>query len=101
MGQVPSGTLTMLFTDIEGSTVPLSRLGDRYVDALDDQRSILRETRRRAGGHKMGTEGDSFFVVFASAREAAGATLQGRSSVWRPRVAGCRTGPGPYGPAYQ
>ena len=76
MGQVPSGTVTMLFSDIEGSTVLLSRLGDRYVDALDDQRSILRETWRRAGGHEMGTEGDSFFVVFASAREAAGAALQ-------------------------
>ncbi len=81
MSQVPSGTVTMLFSDIEGSTVLLSRLGNRYVEALDDQRSILRQTWRRTGGHEMGTEGDSFFVVFAAAREAAAAALEAQQSL--------------------
>jgi len=76
MGELPSGTVTMLFSDIDGSTVLLSRLGDRYVEALDGQRCILREAWRRAGGHEMGTEGDSFFVVFERARDAAAAALE-------------------------
>ncbi len=72
----PSGTVTMLFSDIEGSTVLLSRLGDRYVEALDAQRSVLRAAWSRWGGAEMGTEGDSFFVVFDVAANAARAALQ-------------------------
>jgi predicted ATPase/class 3 adenylate cyclase len=75
MASLPSGTVTMLFSDIEGSTLLLSRLGNRYVEALDAQRSLLRGAWHRAGGHEMGTEGDSFFVVFQSARDAAAAAL--------------------------
>ncbi len=77
----PSGTVTMLFSDIEGSTVLLSRLGDRYAEALDDQRSLLREAWRRGGGHEMGTEGDSFFVVFERARAAAAAAMEAQRSL--------------------
>jgi predicted ATPase/class 3 adenylate cyclase len=65
----------MLFSDIEGSTLLLSRLGDRYAEALDGQRSILRDAWSRSGGHEMGTEGDSFFVVFERARDAAAAAI--------------------------
>ncbi len=72
----PSGTVTMLFSDIEGSTALLSRLGDRYVEALDAQRAILRAAWSRWGGVEMGTEGDSFFVVFDVASDAASAALQ-------------------------
>jgi class 3 adenylate cyclase len=54
----------MLFSDMEGSTSLLSRLGDRYGATLDIQRSVLRSAWRRWGGTEMGTEGDSFFVVF-------------------------------------
>lgn len=43
MGDLPSGTVTMLFSDMEGSTVLLSRLGGAYTDALDGQRRVLRE----------------------------------------------------------
>ena len=42
MGELPTGTVTMLFSDIEGSTVLLGRLGARYLEALDAHRSILR-----------------------------------------------------------
>ena len=75
MTSPPSGTVTMLFSDIEGSTLLLSRLGDRYAEALDGQRSILRDAWSRSGGHEMGTEGDSFFVVFERARDAAAAAI--------------------------
>lgn len=66
----------MLFSDIEGSTSLLSRLGDAYVEALDGQRHILREAWRRWGGVEMGTEGDSFFVVFPTAEGAVSAAAQ-------------------------
>jgi predicted ATPase/class 3 adenylate cyclase len=73
---LPSGTVTMLFSDVEGSTVLLSRLGPAYADALDGQRQVLRAAWSAHGGTEMGTEGDSFFVVFATAPEAVAATVQ-------------------------
>src|SRR6185437_11955859 len=71
MGELPTGTITMLFSDVEGSTALLSRLGDRYGEALSAQRAIQRAAFADFGGHEMGTEGDSFFVVFSSAADAA------------------------------
>src|SRR5215813_4792406 len=70
MRELPTGTITMLFSDIEGSTVLLSGLGDRYGEALSTQRALLRAAFSACGGREMGTEGDSFFVVFGSARDA-------------------------------
>jgi len=70
MGELPAGTITMLFTDIEGSTALLRRLGSRYADALSAQRALLRAAFANCGGHEMGTEGDSFFIVFGSAADA-------------------------------
>jgi class 3 adenylate cyclase len=67
---LPVGTLTLLFSDIEGSTSLLTGLGPRWGEALSAQRSILREVFEQHGGTEMGTEGDSFFVVFASAHDA-------------------------------
>jgi class 3 adenylate cyclase len=60
----------MLFSDIEGSTALLSALGDRYGEALSAQRALLRAAFSACGGQEMGTEGDSFFVVFESAGDA-------------------------------
>jgi len=70
MGELPEGTVTMLFTDIEGSTALLSGLGERYGEALSAQRALLRAAFSECGGQELGTEGDSFFVVFASAGDA-------------------------------
>ena len=70
MRELPTGTITMLFSDVEGSTALLSRLGDRYGGALSAQRAIQRAAYDEFGGHEMGTEGDSFFVVFGSAADA-------------------------------
>ena len=60
----------MLFSDIDGSTALLRTLGDRYGDALSAQRALLRTAFADYGGQEMGTEGDSFFVVFDSATDA-------------------------------
>ena len=65
----------MLFSDIEGSTALLSRLGDRYGEALSVQRTVMRVAIGACHGHEMGTEGDSFFVVFESAGDAVGCCL--------------------------
>jgi predicted ATPase/class 3 adenylate cyclase len=75
---IPAGTVTLLFSDMEGSTRHLSRLGDRYVDALDAQRRILRETWSAFGGTELATEGDSFYVVFPVAERAASAAEAGQ-----------------------
>src|SRR6202034_2469051 len=73
--ELPAGTVTMLFSDIEGSTALLSRLGDRYGEALSDHRAVMRAAIGAWHGHEMGTEGDSFFVVFESAGDAVGCCL--------------------------
>ncbi|WP_170284706.1 ATP-binding protein [Kribbella amoyensis] len=66
----------MLFSDIEGSTLLLTRLGSSYVDALALHRRILRGVWAECGGTEMGTEGDSFFVVFPTASGAVGAAAE-------------------------
>jgi len=71
MDPLPTGTVTMLFSDIEGSMALLSRLGDRYGEALSAQRRIVRAGIDAWSGHEMGTKGDSFFVVFESAQHAS------------------------------
>ncbi|TDW15492.1 putative ATPase [Kribbella kalugense] len=70
--------VSMLFSDIEGSTVLLRRLGDRYLDALEGHRRILRAVWTTYGGTELGTEGDSFFVVFQTAGDAVRAAVDGQ-----------------------
>ena len=60
----PGGTVTFLFTDIEGSTRLLERLRDRYAQVLLDHRDILRACFGRWQGFEVDTQGDSFFVAF-------------------------------------
>jgi predicted ATPase/class 3 adenylate cyclase len=76
MRELPTGTVSLLFSDIEGSTLLLSRLGQAYVDALDGQRQVLRRAWADHGGTELGTEGDSFFVVFRTAEDAVAAATQ-------------------------
>ncbi|MCW2830068.1 MAG: hypothetical protein JWP31_760 [Aeromicrobium sp.] len=75
---IPTGTVTLLFSDMEGSTRLLSGLGARYINVLDTQRRILRETWAAFGGTELGTEGDSFYVVFPAADRAVGAAEDGQ-----------------------
>jgi predicted ATPase len=71
MPDLPSGTVTLLFTDIEGSTRLLTELGDRYAGVLADHRLVLRSTFAKHGGVEVDTQGDAFFYVFQSASDAA------------------------------
>jgi len=71
--ELPSGTVTLLFTDIEGSTALAERLGDRWPAVLGEHNRILRETFSAHGGIELGAEGDALFVAFTSAVEAAAA----------------------------
>ena len=67
---VPTGTVTFLFTDIEGSTRLLERLHEQYAVVLDDQRDLLRVAFTAHNGHEIDTQGDSFFVAFGRALDA-------------------------------
>lgn len=73
--ELPIGTVTFLFTDIEGSTALLKRLGERYGDVLADHRRILREAAELHDGREIDTQGDSFFFAFARANAALGTAV--------------------------
>jgi class 3 adenylate cyclase len=76
---LPGGTVTFLFSDVEGSTQLLEQLGDRYGDVLRDQRQILRARFGEAGGHEIDAQGDAFFFSFTRAKDAvAGAVAAQR-----------------------
>jgi YVTN family beta-propeller protein len=70
MPELPSGTITFLFTDVEGSTRLLKQLRDRYGEVLADHRRILRAAFEEHGGQEIDTQGDAFFVAFRKARDA-------------------------------
>src|SRR5437763_2178242 len=78
---LPSGTVTFLFTDIEGSTRLLHELGDAYADALTEHRRVLREAFARHGGVEVDTQGDAFFVAFARASDALAAAGEAQSAL--------------------
>jgi predicted ATPase/class 3 adenylate cyclase len=75
------GTITLLFTDIEGSTRLLRRLGERYGDALAEYRELLRGGFTAHGGHEVDTQGDSFFFVFPRARDALAAAVDAQRAL--------------------
>ena len=78
---LPSGTLTMLFTDIEGSTRLLRALGSGYATVLEDHRRLLRQAWHAHHGREVGVEGDSFFVVFRRARDAVAAAVEAQRAL--------------------
>ena len=79
---LPSGTLTFLFTDIEGSTRLVQELGPRrYGEVLEIHRALLRRAWAANDGVEVGTEGDSFFVVFTSAAAAVGAAVEAQRAL--------------------
>jgi WD40 repeat protein/class 3 adenylate cyclase len=73
MTDLPAGTVTFLFTDIEGSTRLLQELGERYAEVLADHRRLLRAAFAQYSGREVDTQGDSFFVAFGEAGDAVGA----------------------------
>ena len=75
---LPPGTVTFVFTDIEGSTRLVDQLGPAWDAVLGLHRRTLRRAFRRHHGVEMGTEGDSFFVAFGDAPSAVAAVVEGQ-----------------------
>jgi class 3 adenylate cyclase len=76
MATLPSGTVTFVFSDIEGSTPLLTRLGDAYAELIADHRRIVRKTFAKHDGVEIDMQGDSFFFAFARARDAVQAAVE-------------------------
>jgi predicted ATPase len=77
MRDLPSGTVTFLFTDVEGSTKLLHELGaERYAEALAKHRRVLRQAFAANGGVEVDTQGDAFFVAFPTAPGALAAAQE-------------------------
>jgi predicted ATPase/class 3 adenylate cyclase len=82
MRDLPSGTVTFLFTDIEGSTKLLHELGAvGYAGALEEHRRILRDAFAAHGGVEVDTQGDAFFVAFPTAPGALAAAADAQSAL--------------------
>jgi predicted ATPase len=76
MRELPSGTVTFLFSDIEGSTSLLHELGPDYAGALADHRDVMRAAFAEHGGVEVDTQGDAFFAAFARASDAVAAAAE-------------------------
>ena len=75
MNELPTGTVTMLFTDIEGSTVLVRQLGDEYGAVLGDYRRLLRQAVLEAHGHEVDCRADELFAAFQRANDGVAAVL--------------------------
>jgi class 3 adenylate cyclase len=78
MAELPSGAVTFLFTDIEGSTRLLKQLRERWGPTLAEHQRLLRTAFSNYHGYEVDTQGDSFFVAFGSARDALLAAVEGQ-----------------------
>jgi predicted ATPase/class 3 adenylate cyclase len=82
MHGLPSGTVTILLTDIEGSTDLLQRLGDtRYAGVLAEHRGLLRAACAQEGGREIGTQGDGVLMAFPRARDAVAAAVAAQRAI--------------------
>ena len=72
----PQGTVTFLFTDIEGSTELLKQLGYHYAEVVAEHRRILRDEFGARGGTEVDTQGDAFFYSFGRARDAVAGAVR-------------------------
>jgi predicted ATPase/class 3 adenylate cyclase len=81
VGELPRGTVTLLFTDIEGSTALVRELGDTYPRALAEHRRCLRDAFAARDGVELGAEGDALFFAFAAASDAFAAALDGQRAL--------------------
>jgi YVTN family beta-propeller protein len=79
--ELPSGAVTFLFTDVEGSTRLVKALRERYHAVLAEHQDLLRGAWKAHRGYEVDTQGDSFFVAFFSAREAVLAAVQGQAAL--------------------
>ena len=83
MTELPSGTVTFLFTDIEGSTRLLKELRERYSEVRGEHDRIMRAAFAEAGGQEVDTQGDAFFVAFRRARDAVAAAVAAQRALVR------------------
>ena len=81
MADLPTGTVTLLFTDIEGSTRLVEKLGDQYADLLAEHQRALRNAFQSRNGVEVNTQGDGLFYVFARATDAVAAAQLGQSAL--------------------
>src|SRR6266508_5772731 len=81
MSERSIGTVTFLFTDIEGSTQLLKQLRERYGSVLADHQRLLRAAFAAHGGEEVDTQGDALFYVFSRARDAAAAAADGQRAL--------------------
>ena len=72
---LPAGTVTLLFSDIEGSTRLLQQLADDYAAVEVEHRRIMRESCTGAGGYEIDRQGDAFFFSFTSTRDGVAAAV--------------------------
>ena len=78
MTELPTGTVTLLFTDLEGSTQLVRELGDDYATLLADHRRLLREAASQYGGHEVDSAGDGCFIAFQRARDGVSAAAEAK-----------------------
>jgi class 3 adenylate cyclase len=90
MASLPLGTVTLLFTDIEGSTRLLYTLGERYRDALEQHRALLRQAFSSHGGIEVDTQGDAFFYSFPTPQGALQAAIRAQRALARHPLAARR-----------
>jgi predicted ATPase/class 3 adenylate cyclase len=91
--ELPSGTVTFLFTDIEGSTKLLHEIGaGAYAEALSEHRRVVRVVFEEHGGVEVDTQGDAFFVAFSSAADAVAAAKEAQRELEIPVRMGIHTG---------
>ena len=81
MAELPAGTVTFLFTDVEGSTHLLKQLRERYGESLGVQQRLIREAFGKHGGRELDTQGDAFFYAFQRARDAVLAALDAQRAL--------------------
>jgi len=81
MSEFPTGTVTLLFTDLEGSTGLLRELGERYGALLDDHRRLLRGIVDSHGGREVDTSGDGSFAAFPTARDGVAAAVDAQRAM--------------------
>jgi DNA-binding NarL/FixJ family response regulator/class 3 adenylate cyclase len=83
MAELPTGTVTFLFTDIEGSTQLVKRLGEAYAEVRAEHERILRDAVSANRGEEVDTQGDAFFVAFGRARDAIAAAVAAQRALAR------------------
>ena len=81
MTELPSGAVTFLFSDIEGSTRLVKALRGRYAQVLAEHRHLVRAAIAGQAGHEIDTQGDAFFVAFASAKQAVLCALEAQRAL--------------------